>query len=171
MGRSAGRWGFHRLDPNWARTLVADAALPHRATVLDVGAGTGVLTDALVEAGARVIAIEAHPERIALLRRRFDGVAVVVGADAADLRLPRRPFHVVANPPFAITTPLLRRLLHPASRLESAHVVLQEQAARRWVVEGGRNVRFELSLGRTVPRQAFQPPPRVPTRVLVVRRR
>lgn len=144
--------------------------------MVDVGAGLGALTRPLLEAGARVVAVEAHPDRVAALRRLVGHDAVVVCADAADLRLPRRPFHVVANPPFAVTTPLLRRLLHPGSRLQTAHLVLQDQAARRWAGPAAPARRrwaptFEVAAGPRLPRQAFHPPPAVPARVLVVRRR
>ena len=169
-------WGWHQLDPTWAARLVAEAGVGRGDLVVDVGAGLGSLTVPLLDAGARVVAVEAHPERAAALRRLVGRDAVVVRADAADLRLPRRPFHVVANPPFAVTTPLLRRLLQPGSRLRSAHLVLQDQAARRWA--GPRApawhrwaASYEVGLGRPIPRQAFRPPPTVPARLLVVRRR
>jgi 23S rRNA (adenine-N6)-dimethyltransferase len=100
--------------------------------VLDVGAGTGALTEPLVACGTHVIAIELHPMRAAELRRRFeeDHVTVVI-ADAASLRLPRRPFRVVANPPFAIGVALLRRLVAPGSRLVRADVVVPWHVAKR----------------------------------------
>ena len=169
------RWGWHRLDGEEAARLVAEAGVGRGDLVLDVGAGTGALTEPLLAAGARVVAVELHPGRAAALRERFPG-AVVVRADAGDLRLPRRPFHVVANPPFARSGALLRRLLQPGGRLLSAHLVLQEQAARRWASPSapaaGRWSRvFDVSLGRRVPRRAFTPPPPVDARVLVVRRR
>ena len=166
-------WGWHQLSPEWAARLVAGAAVHRGDLVLDVGAGRGVVTAALLASGARVIAIEAHPERAAHLRRRFGDEVTVVRADAADLRLPRRPFSVVANPPFGITTPLLRRLLSSGGRLVAAHLVLQDQAARRWAAPDapGRRrwgVDHTVALGPAVPRRAFTPPPRVAARVLVV---
>lgn len=168
-------WGWHQLDPGWARSLVAEARLPKGAVVLDIGAGHGVITEALLAAGARVIAVELHPERVQRLRARFGHAAVVVRADASDVRLPRRPYHVVANPPFGATAAVLRRLLQPGSRLVSAHLVLQEQAAVRWC---GPNApaadrwrsSFEPSLGPRVPRSAFNPRPPVRARVLQLRR-
>lgn len=176
MGAARRRWGWHRLDARWAERLVAHADLPAGAVVVDVGAGTGALTGPLVAAGARVIAVEAHPGRARELRERFGDAVVVVTADAADLRLPRRPYHVVANPPFSVTGPLLRRLLQPGSRLRSARLVVQAGAAARWAgpaapgaVRWARD--FEVTLGPTVPRSAFHPPPAVGTRVLVVERR
>jgi 23S rRNA (adenine-N6)-dimethyltransferase len=171
-----GTWGWHRLAPAWADRLVADAGLTPGDLVLDIGAGTGAITAPLVAAGARVIAVELHPGRAAALRRCFagDGV-VVVHADAADLRLPRRPFRVVASVPFAQTTAVLGRLLAPGSRLVRADVVVQRAAARRWA-EGrapgaGRWARdYALGVGRRVPRQAFTPPPKVDCAVLHIER-
>jgi len=171
-----GSWGWHQLDDRWAQRLVDDAGVGRGDLVVDVGAGTGALTAPLLRAGARVIAVEVHPGRAAELRRRFGDDVVVVRADAADLRLPRRAFHVVANPPFAVTAALLRRLLHPGGRLLGAHLVLQEQAVRRWVAADAPGIarwgaHFELGAGARLPRHAFTPRPRVATRVLTIRRR
>lgn len=162
-------WGWHRLDPRWADRLVALSGVGPGDLVLDVGAGTGALTAPLVEAGARVIAVELHPGRAAELRRRFGSRVRVIQVDAADLRLPRRPFRVMANPPWGITEALLRRLLHPGSRLVRADLVLQRAAARRWSAVGTTG-RFSLSEGPSVPRRAFTPPPRTDARVLVAER-
>jgi 23S rRNA (adenine-N6)-dimethyltransferase len=179
-GRShshSGRWGWHRLDRAWAARLVALADVRSGDLVLDVGAGRGVITAELVRAGAQVVAIELHEQRVAWLRERFDGQRVtVVRADATDLRLPRRPFKVVANPPFGATTALLRRLTAPSSRLERASLVLPAWAAARWAAGRGtggprsRNT-FACSLGPRVPAKAFRPPPPNEPRVLLVSRR
>ncbi len=176
MAASLRAWGWHQLDSRWAERLVADAGIAPGELVLDVGAGHGALTAPLVAAGARVIAVETHPDRVRHLRHRFGNEVVVVNADARDLRLPRRPYRVVANPPFAVTTALLRRLLQPGSRLLSAHLILQDQAARRWAGPAapglGRWGRtFQSSLGARIPRAAFRPRPHVAVRILVIRRR
>ena len=176
MGRPRSAWGWHRLDDAWAERLVDLSGVGRGDLVVDVGAGAGALVRPLLAVGAKVIAVERHPGRAAALQAELGDRARVVRADAADLRLPRRPFHVVANPPFAITAPLLARLVHPGSRLLSAHLVLQRQAVERWVSGRGRTVhgwpsRFEAEAGPIVPRQAFTPPPAVDCRVLILRRR
>ena len=171
------RWGWHRLAPSWAERLVADAAIFRGELVLDIGAGTGALTAALVARGARVVAFELHPQRLAALRRRFAGEdVVVVKADVADLRLPRRPFRVVANPPFAHTTAVLSRLLAPGSRLVRADIVVQQAAAERWAAGrapgAGRWAQVWVAhAGRRLPRSAFEPPPRCDCAVLRLTRR
>jgi 23S rRNA (adenine-N6)-dimethyltransferase len=169
-------WGWHPLLDSWARKLVRTAAIRSGDLVLDIGAGTGVITRQLLAAGATVIAVELHPGRADRLRERFGDRITVVQADAADLRLPRQPFRVVASPPFGISSALLKRLLSPGSRLESADLVLQQAVVRRFVdgraPGAARWARdYVLESGATVPRNAFRPPPQVDCAVLRIRRR
>jgi 23S rRNA (adenine-N6)-dimethyltransferase len=170
VDRTRTQWGWHRLTDAAARHLVDEANVRPGELVLDVGAGMGAITAQLVERGARVIAVELHAERARRLRARFrDAPVVVVQADAADLRLPRQPFRVVANPPFAITTPLLRRLLVPGNRMLSADLVLGRQAAVRWSMHCTPT--FDMSVAHNLARTACVPRPRVDLAVLHVERR
>ena len=167
-GRSLRAWGWHRLADEWAARVVAAAGVRPGELVLDIGAGEGALTAHLVRAGARVVAVELHPRRAGILCERFPGITVV-RADAASIRLPGRPFRVVANPPYGISSSLLRTLLAPDSRLVAADLVLQRAVARKYASGAAR--RFSLTVGLTLPRRAFLPPPHVDSAVLVVRRR
>jgi 23S rRNA (adenine-N6)-dimethyltransferase len=170
------RWGWHELEPRWARRFVAESDVRPGSLVLDIGAGRGSITAALLEVGARVIAVEAHPGRLRHLRERFGSEIVAVRADASDLRLPLRPYRVVSNPPFSITTMLLKRLLQPGSRMVRADLILQHEAARRWsgprAPGGARWQREFVALaGARVPPAAFSPPPPVIARILTIERR
>lgn len=176
-GRQSRRaWGWHQLDPHWAERLVVAAGVGRGDLVLDIGAGRGAITRPLVAAGATVVAVERHPQRAAELRAAFGRRVTVVMADAGDLRLPRRPYHVVANPPFAATSALLRRLLQPGSRLDSAHLVLDERAVGRWAGSTAPGALrwqrdFRVVVGDRLPRSAFDPPPDTRCRVLTLHRR
>jgi 23S rRNA (adenine-N6)-dimethyltransferase len=167
-GRSRRAWGWHRLTDEWAARVVAAAGVRPGELVLDIGAGQGALTAHLVRAGARVVAVELHPRRAAVLRERFPGITVL-HADATAIPLPGRPFRVVANPPYGISSSLLRTLLAPGSRLVAADLVLQRAVVRKHASGAAR--RFTLAVGLTLPRSAFLPPPHVDSAVLVVRRR
>jgi 23S rRNA (adenine-N6)-dimethyltransferase len=174
-------WGWHRLADDWAERIVAAANVRPGELVLDIGAGQGALTGPLVRAGARVIAVELHEGRAEALRHRFapadgrsaanDGAVgrvTVVHGDATGLRLPRRPFRVVASPPYGITAGLLSLLLAPGSRLVAADLVLQRAAVRKYAERRVRG--YRITQGQALPRRAFRPPPRVDSAVLVIRR-
>jgi len=149
--------------------------------VLDLGAGSGVITGALVAAGACVRAIELDPAALRRLRSRFAGDARVeiVAADATTVRLPGDPFAVVANLPFAHGTAILRRLLSdprvPLARLDA--IVEWGLAAKRTAVWPSTllgcvwGAWYELELVRRVPRACFAPPPSVDAAVLRATRR
>ena len=176
MAGARTRWGWHQLDPAWAERLVQLAGVARGDLVVDIGAGEGAITAPLVAAGARVVAVELHPGRAQHLRDQFNGRVTVVRHDARDLRLPTRPFAVVASVPYSVTSPLLRRLTQPGTRMMSAHLVVQSQAAWRWASmqapAASRWQRaFDVGVGPVVPRRAFTPPPRVDSRVLVLQRR
>ena len=164
--------------PDWAERLVALAGVRRGDCVLDVGAGLGALTAPLVDAGARVIAVELHPGRAraaarplrARRHRRADRRDATSGC-------PRRPYSVVANPPFSVTTALLRRVLQPGSRLVGAAprapgagrapvgLARPRRRIRRWSPDVlGRRPRMRVPRGRSVRR-----PPST-ARVLVIRR-
>ncbi len=149
--------------------------------MLDVGAGRGVLTRALADAGARVRAVELDQVALRQLRTRFgsDPRIEVVEGDATLLPLPDEPFAVVANLPFAAGTAILRRLLgDPRVQLTQLDAIVEwGLAAKRSAVWPSTLVGctwgawYELSLVRRVPRACFAPPPSVDAAVLRATRR
>jgi 23S rRNA (adenine-N6)-dimethyltransferase len=139
-----------------AAELVEQAGVGAGDLVVEIGAGTGVLTEALAQRAGRVVT-----------------------GDALAMPLPRRPFRVVANLPFGVTAAMLRRLLgDPRTPLERADLIVQEQAARRYAAArpgSPETIRwgavYELMTGRRLGPASFRPPPRVAAAVLVAKRR
>lgn len=111
--RSRPRGRHYLRSRSFAGDLVRDAGVATGTLALDLGAGRGLLTRALADAGARVRSIELDPAAVRELRARFgsDRRVEVVEADATLAPLPDEPFAVVANLPFASGTAILRRLL------------------------------------------------------------
>jgi 23S rRNA (adenine-N6)-dimethyltransferase len=146
-------WGFHRLSPDAAGHVVRAAAVRPGDLVVDLGAGHGALTSALLDAGARVVAVELHPGRVGALRDRIaDDPVTVVRADVASVRLPRRPFRVVANPPWACAEAVRTHLLR-APALVRADLVLPRWLVRRWAAHSARIV-----VGSSLRAESFSPP-------------
>ncbi len=174
--------GQHFLrDDAVARKMVELAELGRDDVVLEVGTGEGFLTEHIASAGCRVITVELDPllARRAQEHFRDNPNVTVVQGDALRSDLPE--FNkVVSSPPYYISTRLLRWLSLRA-RPELAVLLLQDEFVRKLVSEpGDERYVFTTLLVRTayrveprfwVRRSAFSPPPRVSSRVVVLRRR
>lgn len=121
-----------------AAVAVAQAAGHLQGTVVvEAGAGTGMLSAALLNEGAKVFASERDPQRVAALRTRFadaidEGIFDLHAGDALTQRLPDGHWLAVANPPFSLTAVLLKRWLLAANNPPSGiTLVLQREAARK----------------------------------------
>ncbi len=139
--------------------------------MLDLGAGDGAITRHLIATGARVLAFELHPERCAALRRRFGERGLkIIRADVTDLRLPSRPFSVVANPPFDGISAVIERLTSRHSLLHRADLVVPVAVADRWA-DRLATTAFRLDVAARLPRTAFTPRPRIDCCTVVIERR
>jgi 23S rRNA (adenine-N6)-dimethyltransferase len=149
--------------------------------VVELGAGTGALTEALARRAGRVVAVEIDPKLAARASRRLAGFGnvTVVEADALFCRLPRRPFRVVANIPFGQTSQLMGRLLDDRRLpLTAADLVMQWGAAKgyasRQPMRGDVafwSTRFTFEIGMRIGAGCFHPPPKVDAALLTIRRR
>jgi 23S rRNA (adenine-N6)-dimethyltransferase len=185
-----GRAGRRRLGQHFlassrlASQVVADAGVTGGDRVVELGAGRGVLTGAIAERAAQVLAVELDPKLVSVLARRFARArnVAVLHADARDAPLPANPYRVVANLPFGVTGAVLRRLLDvPTSGLQRADLIVQWQVARERQRVGDAPPTdllgarwgpwWEFRRGRRLPAGCFRPRPSVDAAVLVVTRR
>jgi 23S rRNA (adenine-N6)-dimethyltransferase len=164
-----------------ARRIVREAGVTDQDLVVEIGAGSGVLTRPLADEARRVIAIEHDPRWGSLLERSFaasENVEVVV-ADALSAPLPDEPFRVVASVPFHLTTAILHRLLDdPAQPSERLHLLLQKEVANKHARTAPTTLKtltwspwWRFEIGHEVPASAFDPKPKVDARLLVAERR
>jgi 23S rRNA (adenine-N6)-dimethyltransferase len=163
-----------------AAELVRDAGAQPGDLVVDVGAGTGALTQALAEAGARVVALELDGALAGGLRRRFAARDVeVIEVDAREWSWPESPFAVVANLPFAGSGSILDRLLDdPRVPLRRLDAIVQWEAAVKHTAVWPATLKstcwsawHELAVTARISRSAFAPPPAVDAGVLRAVRR
>ena len=162
------------VDRAVQRRIASAAALPPGATVVEIGAGTGNLTEALLAHDLRVIAVEIEDVLVARLRDRFrsrDHVRIVSGdARRLDLhQLAGGPFHVVANLPYSVGTRLVVSFVSSPKPPRSLTVLLQREVARRLTAQPGDMALLSVivqSYARArrlfdVPPEAFRPRPKV----------
>lgn len=166
-------------DPNTVRRIVADAGVRSGDTVVEVGPGLGSLTLGLVQAGARVHAIEVDHGMTAALAQVLGpellGTQVdLVVADALEVRyrdvVGEARAAMVANLPYNVATPVLLTALREGV-LTGYHLMVQREVGQRWVAGpgdpsyGAVSVKIALlaraGIVRSVSRQAFFPVPNV----------
>ncbi len=171
------------IDPNIVRKIVALAEIGLQDTVLEVGPGRGILTDALCKAAKRVTAIEVDPRLHAYLAGRqadFPNLTLLLD-DAMTYPLEQLPIGtlVVANLPYYISTPLLFRLLEQRERFPRLVLMLQDEVADRLAAKPGSPAYGVLSVmaqytaditkAFRVSSQCFRPRPEVGSAVVVLR--
>ena len=177
------RFGQHFLhDQNVIRRTVDVLAPVPGETVIEIGPGQGVLTAQLLEAGARVVAVEVDRDLVASLRERFHGQAFevtnadVLKTDIGALMEAGAPLRLVGNLPYNISTPLMFHFLEWVERTRDMHFMVQKEVAERMAAGPGSKAygRLSVMLGArlTVMRLfdvgpgAFSPPPKVDSSVV-----
>jgi len=167
------RLGQHHLvDGSLCRPLL-DELDPAGERVLEIGPGGGVLTAELLNAKARVLALELDREWAFELHRRFGARLSVAVFDALHLDYARvpAPTLVTGNLPFNVATRLIENLLPHRSVVPRAAFMVQKEVAERLVARPGDGAYGSLSvlvaayagaryLG-TVKPGSFRPPPKV----------
>ncbi|MBQ7332135.1 MAG: ribosomal RNA small subunit methyltransferase A, partial [Opitutales bacterium] len=180
------------VDGNIVRKSLELAGVRAGDIVVEVGPGLGTLTTTLLQAGAKVFAVERDATLAAHLRERvapnYPETFDLTEGDAMDFPLaafPEKmpagtPFKIVANLPYAISTPWMDAVLESGNLPETLVLMLQKEAADRFTAAAGTKnygalsvfleAAYERAPGHKVPAQCFFPPPKVDSYLLHLRR-
>ncbi|WP_422343269.1 16S rRNA (adenine(1518)-N(6)/adenine(1519)-N(6))-dimethyltransferase RsmA [Parasphingorhabdus sp.] len=150
------------------------------ASVFEVGPGPGGLTQALLQAGAKVTAVERDERCLPALQDlsdHFPGQLTVINEDALAIDLSElfdRPFHIASNLPYNVGSALLVKWLSSPTwppAWQSLTLMFQREVADRIVAKEGSGAygrlsilaqwRCDAKLAMSVHRSAFTPPPKV----------
>ena len=162
--------------------IVHAAELTVGEPVLEVGPGIGTLTQGLAQSGADVTAIELDRRLLEVLDTTlasYDNVRIIHG-DVLKLDVPtimnHKPFKVVANLPYYITTPIIMSLLESKLPIERLVVMVQKEVALRMIAKPGTKDYGALSVAvqyytepdivLDVPPKSFLPAPAVTSSVI-----
>lgn len=173
--------GQHFLkDGNMIRKIVDSIPAGPDEKVIEIGPGSGALTDLLIERFADLSVIEIDRRMVEHLSRQYPGLNIVeediLKTDWNKLLPAGKSVHVVGNLPYYITSQILFALLEVRGRLKTATLMMQKEVADRIVAEprtkeyGILSVQCQLmstpSILFDVPPQVFSPPPKVESSVI-----
>ncbi|MGI8926314.1 MAG: 16S rRNA (adenine(1518)-N(6)/adenine(1519)-N(6))-dimethyltransferase RsmA, partial [Tepidiformaceae bacterium] len=174
--------GQHFLrDTGLLADIAAALRVPPGGLAVEIGAGTGQLTGALLALGHRIVAIEVEPRLVTHLQRRFaaNSNLAIVTADARDLDLDSvvpagMPFAVAGNLPYFAANPIIRHVLEGAPQPAEMVVMVQREVGRELAADPGHFSLLTVSVLVyaeperlfDVPPEAFDPPPSVVSTVV-----
>lgn len=189
------RFGQNFLHDHNKLQLILDAAeVQPGERVLEVGPGTGALSLALLEQGARLIAVEIDRDLASILHLQFasfgDQVELIEGdvlagkhelSPAVLAALGDAPFKVVANLPYNVASPLMINLALQCSQMQRAVIMVQREVADRMEASPGSKTYgtmsvllqacFEVSRVALISPGCFWPQPEVESAVVLLQRR
>ncbi len=172
------------LDESVVERMCDAAKITAKDTVLEIGPGFGILTNALVARGAKVISIELDQRLAAYMRRTMSAATnlTVVEGDVFRVRLDEYVkdfgYKLVANLPYSSTSLIFRQFLTRAPRPTEMCVLIQREVAERITAPAGQHSLLSLSVqyyGQPsvlfeVPNTDFYPAPEVTSAVLQVKK-
>ena len=167
------------VDGNVLYKIVGIANVQPDDLIVEIGPGPGALTEKLLSCGCDVLAIEKDPVFANSLPRLSSDRLTVFSADALsfDLRkVVKKKAKVIANLPYHITTPLIQKFIAHSDILDSCTLMIQDDAARRFIAQKGANEFgfFSLflqyytkpSIAFSVSSKSFYPKPKVGSSIL-----
>ena len=188
--------GQHFLNSNHVLSQIIEAGnIKKGDKILEIGPGTGILTQALLQSGANVIAVEKDKRAIELLKEKFDletkeGRLKIIYADILENEvngvkdekletksfIPNEPYSIIANIPYYITGAILEKFLEKGPRPTKMVLLVQKEVAERIVARDQKESVLSVSVksfGKPsivakVPRGAFTPPPSVDSAILMI---
>lgn len=168
------------IDDEVYDAILETATLSSTDLVLEIGPGLGTLTELLAEHCSQVVAIEVDEKLQNLVEQRLSGLKTVniVHGDILDKPVARwgikKPYKIVANIPYNITSPIIKKFLVDDVAPQSMTLLVQKEVAERIIAKPGQlsllaisvQLYAEAKIARVVPAQAFLPPPAVDSCIL-----
>lgn len=173
--------GQHWLtDLSILSTIADEANVVSGERVVEIGPGTGTLTEVLLNKDAQVIAIEFDKKLASQLGQKFKEVTVV-NEDILSFNFTKikAPYKIVANIPYYLTSKLIRTLSESTNPPEVVVLLIQKEVAERVCANPGKMSLLSVSaqyywdsaLGVEVPAKYFTPPPKVDSQTVILKRR
>src|SRR3990167_6432754 len=168
-------------DRRLIQELVEESSLNNNDTVIEIGAGKGIITDVLGSHCKSVVAIESDARLISDLRVKFQNRPHIQihNTDFHAYNLPMNEYKVFSNIPFNITADIIRKLIYAPTPPVDCYLIVQLEAALKFAGSTDKETMisilikpwFELSIIHQFKRSDFLPEPNVSIVLLRIQKR
>ena len=171
-------------DKNLLNAIVSDSGISSCCDVLEIGTGAGTLTEAIADKAKKVVSFEIDKKLTEFLQQKFENSpnTKVIIADALKLPIAEieqhfaGDYHIIANLPYYITTPLIFKFLEQTNRAKTITIMVQKEVAQKIVAKAGDenygilsvmlNYYCDCKITRIVKKQMFTPRPKVDSAII-----
>ncbi len=168
-------------SPEIINDIVVASGVSKNDQVLEIGPGEGIMTEKLLQTGAKVVVVEKDDRLIEPLKQKFvneisSKQLEIVHGDILETNLDvvENPYKIVANIPYYITGQIIRKFLESKKQPQSMTILLQKEVADRIIARDKKESLLSLSVKifgdpkyvRTVGKGAFTPQPTVDSSVI-----
>lgn len=173
-------------DTNLLRAIVREADVDKQSQVLEIGAGEGSLTTQLALSAEKVVSYEIDTDLIPILQENLKELknVVLINKDIMKVDIQEienqfsKPYILVANLPYYITTPIIFKFLEEATILQQLSIMVQKEVAQRICAKPGTkdygiisviiDSMGDAQISRLVNRNMFFPMPNVDSAVVKI---
>ena len=167
-------------------TIIKTGSINARDAILEIGPGTGVLTEKLLAASCQVLAIEKDDKLYEFLKTKFEkyislGKLKLIHGDALELnpqsyQLEPRSYKLISNIPYNITGAILKKFLETDYQPKMIVLLIQKEVAKRIVAQDGKESILSISIKaygtpkyiETVKAGSFTPAPKVDSAIIAI---
>jgi len=167
------------IDKNIIKKILNQAKLGSKDIVLEIGPGIGTMTRELAKKAQKIIAVEKDPKMIEILKETtqdFQNIEII-NADIMKYEVPKikyRDYKVIANLPYYITSPVIRKLLETENKPKEIILMVQKEVAQRICVLPPKTNLLAISVQfyakpkiiSYVSKKAFFPKPKIDSAII-----
>ena len=176
-------------DKNLLKAIVSDSEITENDEILEIGTGAGTLTLAIAEKAKKVVSYEIDKKLTEFLNEKFKNAENVKIIIDNVLNLPIKEieknfssfYHIIANLPYYLTTPLIFKFLEETNKVSSMTLMVQKEVAEKVVATVGTrkygilsvmlNYYCSVKIARIVKKEMFYPRPKIDSAILILRRK
>lgn len=158
-------------DSGLIKRLIASSGISWQDTVLEIGAGSGAITEGLLSASKKITAVEIDKDLFSILSSRLGNnkTLELICGNFLDIDLPKEGYKVFSNIPFSITGEIVKKLLFSNNPPDTCSLIVQKEAAEKIMVNQRRNSMlsilfypwFDIRVTHLFKRTDFKPTPNV----------